>query len=127
MATKSVSNLRKFQVLTWKAFITKIRHYVETALDIIIPSLLFIILVVLRFKVADFSPEKKPAIRFHVDNFLENARDDICYPIVFLYSPMTSISNETVGKMDRVLQTFYEDTWCNNHVYPYRIGKFRPK
>ena len=42
MGTQSLSTGRKFQVLSWKLFKLKCRHYIETILDILIPSLLFI-------------------------------------------------------------------------------------
>ena len=60
------SNLRKFLALTWKTLIVKKRHYVETAFDLIIPTILFVLLAVLYYEV------KKPTRHPHdkVDNFL---------------------------------------------------------
>ena len=44
------SNLRKFLALTWKTLIVKKRHYVETAFDLIIPTILFVLLAVLYYE-----------------------------------------------------------------------------
>ena len=62
MAARGVSNVRKFQVLTWKTLKVKMRHYIETTLDLIVPTLLFIILAVLRYQGGDsFSPSLQDA------------------------------------------------------------------
>ena len=62
MAARGVSNVRKFQVLTWKTLKVKMRHYIETTLDLIVPTLLFIILAVLRYQGGDdFAPSLKDA------------------------------------------------------------------
>ena len=42
----------------------KLRHYVETILDILVPSFLFVILVVLRFEVTDLGPRPIDAQKF---------------------------------------------------------------
>jgi hypothetical protein len=54
---------RKFLVLQWKTLLQKKRHYILTVLEIVIPSLLFIVMVVLRVKGdGAFSPTMKPAV-----------------------------------------------------------------
>ena len=52
------SNLRKFLALTWKTLIVKKRHYVETAFDLIIPTILFVLLAVLYYEVME--PTRHP-------------------------------------------------------------------
>jgi hypothetical protein len=37
---------RKFLVLQWKSLLQKRRHYILTALEIIIPTLLFLVMVI---------------------------------------------------------------------------------
>ena len=52
---------RKFLVLQWKTLLQKRRHWILTPLEIVIPSILFIAVVVLRYEAEDFSPEQQDA------------------------------------------------------------------
>ena len=50
--------LRKFLVLQWKSLLQKKRHWILTLLEIVIPSILFIAVVVLRYQADEFSPKQ---------------------------------------------------------------------
>ena len=50
--------LRKFLVLQWKSLLQKKRHWILTLIEIVIPSVLFIAVVVLRYEAKDFSPKQ---------------------------------------------------------------------
>ena len=50
--------LRKFLVLQWKSLLQKKRHWILTLLEIVIPSVLFIAVVVLRYEADEFSPKQ---------------------------------------------------------------------
>ena len=50
--------LRKFLVLQWKWLLQKKRHWLLTLLEIVIPSILFIAVVVLRYQAEEFSPKQ---------------------------------------------------------------------
>ena len=100
MAAFGVSNFRKFKVLTWKTAKIKARHYVETILDLFVPTLLFIVVVVLRYELLDFAPKLESPSVFppindlnKVCNFADNAGSRI------LYSPMTADINQTMEKL----------------------------
>ena len=49
--------MRKFLVLQWKSLLQKKRHWILTLLEIVIPSLLFIAVAVLRYQADEFSPK----------------------------------------------------------------------
>ena len=50
--------MRKFLVLQWKTLLQKRRHWILTPLEIVIPSILFIAVVVLRYEAVGFSPRQ---------------------------------------------------------------------
>ena len=108
-----------FQVLSWKTLIVKLRHYVETILDILVPSFLFVILVVLRFEVTDLGPKPMDAQKFpNYDVFrtiFETNPDNfgLCGQTksLFLYTPVTKAANDTIAKWDSTMQEFYRK-WC---------------
>ena len=122
-----------FQVLSWKTLIVKLRHYVETILDILVPSFLFVILVVLRFEVTDLGPKPMDAQKFpNYDVFrsiFEKNSDnfDLCDQTksLFLYTPVTKAANDTIAKWDSTMREFYKngcpsETDMNN----YTVSKF---
>lgn len=141
------SNLRKFQVLTWKTCIIKLRHYVETTLDIVIPSLLFIVLVVLRYKVADFSPKTKPEQSFWYHDLIDfnpppdpirpdfgggGSQDWLCTCAqspknVYFYAPMTLAANETIAKLKTTYEAIHQKTCADFCFFPnfpiFKTGK----
>ena len=99
-----VSNLRKFWVLTWKTAIVKSRHYIETTLDLLIPTLLFVLMAVLRYQGGSIlAPKFKPAEIFRPDFALQqfcNRGFSYDYALemrnaTFLYAPQ----NEAVKKL----------------------------
>ena len=61
--------LRKFLVLQWKSLLQKKRHWILTLLEIVIPSILFIAVVVLRYQAEEFSPKQIEAEERTVENF----------------------------------------------------------
>ena len=94
-------NLRKFWVLTWKTLIVKGRHYIETFLDLIVPTFLFMILAVLRYQGGDFlKPTNQPDEIFDTNQFLKKICDmrfdelnnatfyfapSQCYHVIYLF------------------------------------------
>lgn len=136
-ANNGGSNLRKFQVLTWKTCITKLRHYIETTLDIVIPSLLFIVLVVLRYKVADFSPKtvaEQSFLNHDLINFFNRENpfgrgDWLCTcetspKNVYFYAPLTSAVNDTMAKFQTTYEAIHNKT-CSNFCGFSNPPKFR--
>ena len=103
MAGFGVSNLRKFKVLTWKTLKIKARHYVETTLNLVVPTLLFIVVVVLRYELGgDFKPTHEPASSYPAVNDLSRVCDLLEYAgSRFLYTPASEGTNAT---MERFLQ-----------------------
>ena len=100
MAAFGVSNLRKFKVLTWKTAKIKARHYVETILDLFVPTLLFIVVVVLRYELLDFAPKLEPPSFFPPVNDLGKVCDFAEFAgSRILYSPMTADINQTMEKL----------------------------
>ena len=97
MAAFGVSNLRKFKVLTWKTLKIKARHFIETTLDLLVPTLLFIIVVVLRYELLDFAPTEEPPSVFPAVNDLAKVCGftDVLGSRI-LYSPMTEDVNKTM-------------------------------
>lgn len=56
------STLKKFLILEWKYFLLKKRHWIQTLCEIIIPTLLFMGIVVIRYVGGpEVSPVDKPA------------------------------------------------------------------
>ena len=116
-------NLRKFGVLTWKTLIVKRRHYIETALDLIVPTFLFMIMAALRYQGGDFlKPEHKPDEIFDTNRFL----DKICwmpknpfYNATFYYAPDTN-DGAVEDLMNKVLQAnaYFENGGCSPKLGP---------
>ena len=135
MTSFGVSNARKFKVLSWKTLIVKARHYVETVLDILVPSLLFIVLVVLRFKFEGLSPEPKPAVSFEVKNVFEqlgiwNYQYQLCSngydnrSQLLIYSPLTKAANETMAQWKTNLESCYLQFCRREDLSDFRWGKY---
>ena len=107
MAAFGVSNLRKFKVLTWKTLKIKARHYVETTLNLVVPTLLFIVVVVLRYELGDFKPTHEPASTYPAKNDLGAVCDLLNYAGPrFLYTPKTAGVNETMKRFLHHLEFF---------------------
>lgn len=117
MTAFGVANFRKFKVLTWKTLIVKRRHYIESALDIIVPSLLFIVLVVLRYLGGgDMAPSVKPPEIFY-DNELFEQLCDYNYNTnrsLFMYTPLTKAANDTAEILQASLD-FYNNQFCSRN------------
>ena len=116
-------------MLSWKTLIVKLRHYVETILDIFVPSFLFIILVVLRFEVGDLGPKPESAEIFSNDDLFKTIEYEfaLCNSEInpmFLYTPTTKASNDTVDNWDRTLREFYRNLCYRNNTDDYNFGKF---
>ena len=122
MASLGISYARKFKVLTWKTLITKYRHYIETILDILVPSLLFIVLVVLRFKFEGLAPTQKEAETFDIkqpfDRLTWEGSDfpGLCVmpysgrsqrKAYFLYTPLTKEANDTIQQFDTIWKSLF--------------------
>ena len=114
MAGFGVSNLRKFKVLTWKTLKVKARHYVETTLNLVVPTLLFIIIVVLRYELeGDFKPTDEPASIYPAVNDLGHACDLIeSAGSRFLYTPSSEGTNATMERFLQHLKFFQR--WNSN-------------
>ncbi len=63
---------RKFFVLQWKALLQKRRHYILTALEIIVPTLLFVALVIMRAEADFFGVKQRKAVVPPVKSYVEN-------------------------------------------------------
>ena len=120
------------QVLSWKTLIVKRRHYLETILDIFVPTILFIILVVLRFEFDGLAPTQEKAQTFPNNDMFRNIDYDfrLC-PIpqygegnsVFLYTPLTLAANDTINQWDMTLQSFYTELCNAPDLTAYKVGK----
>ena len=103
-------NAKKFLVLAWKTLIVKGRHYVETILDLIVPSLLFIVLVVLRYQFDGFQPTTEdPVLGKNLEmfeNFCDGfSLDSYIYAHhVILYAPNVEATNATAEQMKRTVE-----------------------
>ena len=117
-------------MLSWKTLIVKRRHYVETILDIFVPTILFVILVVLRFGISDFAPEQQGAEKYPNYDTFKNIKYDfnLCGGkgnSTFLYTPLTLAANDTINQWDMSLQYFYQNI-CNksgSSLTAYNVGK----
>ena len=111
-------NLRKFWVLTWKTLIVKGRHYIETFLDLIVPTFLFMILAVLRYQGGDFlKPTNQPDEIFDTNQFLKKICDmrfDELNNATFYFAPAGGAVDDL---MNRVLQAneYFENGGCSNN------------
>ena len=113
MAALGVSNARKFRVLTWKTLIVKMRHYIETTLDLLVPTFLFIIMAVLRYQGGDtLTPTNEPAQMFPPDFITREFCNQWSFKnATFLYAPKTNTTDEI---MEKFIQTnkYYQNKGC---------------
>ena len=108
ITSKMGLNLRKFWVLTWKTLIVKGRHYIETFLDLIVPTFLFMILAVLRYQGGDFlKPTNQPDEIFDTNQFLKkicDVRSD--YNATFYYAPAGGAVDDLMNKVIQANEYF---------------------
>ena len=123
-----VSNLRKFWVLTWKTAIVKSRHYIETTLDLLIPTLLFVLMAVLRYQGGGIlAPKFEPAEIFRPDYALQQfCERGFSYDstlelknATFLYTPQNQAVEKLMEKVKKANDYFlgkYKDGECPQFV-----------
>ena len=62
-SSSSSSLVRKFAIVMWKNGKLKLRHWVVTLFEILVPSLLFVLLVFMRAQIV-YDPGTKPPTTF---------------------------------------------------------------
>ena len=116
-----VSNARKFLVLTWKTLLVKARHYIETVLDLIVPSLLFIVLVVLRYQFDGLAPTHEDAVISPKDEIFDSSfcgSQNYAHNFI-LYAPSVKATDDIMEKMKKSLEYWQQHEDCDK----LKIGK----
>jgi hypothetical protein len=122
MAGFGVTNGRKFRVLAWKTLIVKARHYIETGLDLIIPSLLFIILAVVRYQGGEsLVPTEEPGKIFDTQVTLRR----LCslgwsyqwgQNSTLLYAPENNVTNDLMAILHQSTN-FFKSNICYDNEF----------
>ena len=92
------------------------------------PTILFAILVVLRFGISGFAPEKQGAEKYPNYDTFKNIKYDfnLCGGngnSTFLYTPLTLAANDTINQWDMTLQSFYKELCNAPDLTAYKVGK----
>ncbi|PSN44306.1 ATP-binding cassette sub-family A member 3 [Blattella germanica] len=100
------SVLRKLNLVIWKNLIIRKRHWILTILEIVIPTLLFVLCAAVRSNISESESNEKPESYFPVwtEENLAKPNGQLYQDNVFLYAPNNSFGKEMVTEVAKALE-----------------------
>ena len=92
--------MKKFCLVLWKNFVLRIRNWILTLIEIVIPVLLFIVVVLIRSEIGPSEDKLHPVEYFDIwteDNVTEQSMTTLSDSSLLLYAPQKDFTTKIMS------------------------------